>query len=50
MARRARLHRHLRHQGYLPVDGRPADQPVYDEALFERHWAALQALYAERLA
>jgi carboxymethylenebutenolidase len=27
-----------------------ADQPVYDEALSERHWAALQALYAEQLA
>jgi carboxymethylenebutenolidase len=27
-----------------------ADQPVYDEALSERHWAALRALYAEQLA
>ena len=26
------------------------DQPVYDEALFERHWTALQALYTEQLA
>ena len=26
------------------------DQPVYDEGLFERHWAALQALYTEQLA
>jgi len=26
------------------------DQPVYDEALSERHWAALDALYAEHLA
>ncbi len=27
-----------------------ADQPVYDEALSERHWEALQALYAAQLA
>jgi carboxymethylenebutenolidase len=26
------------------------DMPVYDEVLFERHWAALQALYTEQLA
>ncbi|HEX9039538.1 MAG TPA: dienelactone hydrolase family protein [Trebonia sp.] len=26
------------------------DMPVYDEALFERHWEALQALYTEHLA
>lgn len=26
------------------------DQPVYDEALSERHWAALQTLYTEQLA
>ena len=26
------------------------DQPVYDEALSERHWAALQTLYAAQLA
>jgi carboxymethylenebutenolidase len=27
-----------------------ADMPVYDEALSERHWEALQTLYAEQLA
>jgi hypothetical protein len=26
------------------------DMPVYDEALSERHWAALGALYAAQLA
>jgi len=27
-----------------------SDMPVYDEALSERHWEALQELYAAQLA